>query len=122
LEKFDVGVVGTGYVGLVTGACLAYVGHRVVCADKDEEKVCALGEGRMPIYEPGLEDMVLRGVSRGHLSFTTELSRTVREADVAFIAVDTPQGGTDRRTSRASRRSPGASGGRSRRLPITRVP
>jgi len=92
LEKLDVGVLGTGYVGLVTGACLAYVGHRVVCADKDEEKVSALGEGRIPIYEPGLEDMVQRGVRRGYLSFTAELSKTVREVDVAFIAVDTPQG------------------------------
>jgi UDPglucose 6-dehydrogenase len=93
LEKFDVGIVGTGRVGLVTGACLAHLGHRLVCADKDEEKVSTLGEGRIPIYEPGLKELVSRGIRREHLSFTTDLSKTVREADVAFIAVDTPLGG-----------------------------
>ena len=91
-EEFSVGVVGAGYVGIVTGACLAHIGHRVVCADKDEERVAALKEGRIPIYEPGLEELVAGGARRGRLRFTTELSEIVCEADILFIAVDTPQG------------------------------
>ena len=79
-------------MGLVTGACLAHVGHRVVCVDKDEERVAELGEGRMPIYEPGLEEMVVGEVGQGRLSFSTDLAGTVHGADVVFIAVDTPQG------------------------------
>src|SRR5215210_1782916 len=91
-EQFDVGIIGAGYVGLVTGACLAHVGHRVVCVDKDEGRVAELGEGRMPIYEPGLEDLVVREADRGSLSFSTDLAEAVDWADVVFIAVDTPQG------------------------------
>jgi UDPglucose 6-dehydrogenase len=91
-EEFNVGVVGAGYVGLVTGACLAHVGRRVVCVDRDEERVAELREGRMPIYEPGLEELVAEGSRRGRLSFSTELSEVVHRADVVFIAVDTPQG------------------------------
>ena len=91
-EEFNVGVVGAGYVGLVTGACLAQVGHRVVCVDRDEGRVGELREGRMPIYEPSLEELVAEGSRRGHLSFSTDLPEVVREADVVFIAVDTPQG------------------------------
>ena len=79
-------------MGLVTGACLAHVGHRVTCVDKDEGRVAELTEGRMPIYEPGLEEMVVGEVSQGRLSFSTDLVGTVHEADVVFIAVDTPQG------------------------------
>ena len=91
-EEFNVGVVGAGYVGLVTGACLAHVGHRVVCVDRDKERVAELREGRMPIYEPDLEELVAEGSRRGRLSFSTELSEVVHRADVVFIAVDTPQG------------------------------
>ncbi len=91
-EEFNVGVVGAGYVGLVTGACLAYVGHRVTCVDKDEGRVAELKEGRMPIYEPGLEDLVVQNSRRGRLSFSTDIAGTVHEADVLFVAVDTPQG------------------------------
>src|SRR5215212_5140484 len=91
-EQFDVGIIGAGYVGLVTGACLAHVGHRVVCVDKDEGRVAELEEGRMPIYEPGLEELVVRETGQGRLSFSTDLEGTVRAADVVFIAVDTPQG------------------------------
>jgi UDPglucose 6-dehydrogenase len=91
-EEFSVGVVGAGYVGIVTGACLAHVGHRVVCVDKDEERVAELEEGRMPIYEPGLGELVIGGVRRGRLRFTTDLPEVVHGADVLFIAVDTPQG------------------------------
>jgi UDPglucose 6-dehydrogenase len=90
LEKFNVAVVGAGYVGLVTGACLAHVGHRIVCVDKDEERVAGLKEGRVPFYEPDLEELVSR--VGDELSFTTDLPAAVREADVIFVAVDTPQG------------------------------
>ncbi len=67
MERFNVGVVGAGYVGLVTGACLAHVGHRVVCVDKDGERITDLEEGHVPFYEPGLEELVSRG-ARGSLS------------------------------------------------------
>ncbi len=91
IEEFRVGVVGAGYVGLVTGACLAHVGHRVVCVDKNEDRVSDLENGVMPIYEPNLEEMVSRGVGRGRLSFSTDLPEVVRDSDIIFIAVDTPQ-------------------------------
>src|SRR5262245_32215247 len=83
-------VVGTGYVGLVTGAVFADLGNDVVCVDKDRDKVEALRAGRMPIYEPGLEEMVARNVGDGRLSFTTDLTTAVRQSDVVFIAVGTP--------------------------------
>jgi UDPglucose 6-dehydrogenase len=90
MDEFNVGVVGAGYVGLVTGACLAHVGHRVVCVDKDEGRVSELNEGRVPIYEPGLEEMIAR--ARKRLSFSTELPEVVRDSDVVFVAVNTPLG------------------------------
>jgi UDPglucose 6-dehydrogenase len=82
-------VVGTGYVGLVTGACLAEIGHQVVCIDNNESKIEALNKGHIPIYEPGLEDIVRR-CSGKTLSFTTDLGPNVRSAEVIFIAVGTP--------------------------------
>src|SRR5829696_3227665 len=91
-EVFNVGVVGAGYVGLVTGACLAHLGHRVTCVDRDEERVAGLVEGRIPFYEPGLEEVVEAGARRRRLRFTPDLPGAVQEADVVFIAVDTPQG------------------------------
>jgi UDPglucose 6-dehydrogenase len=91
-ERFNVGVVGCGYVGLVTGACLAYVGHRVTCVERDADRVDGLEEGRMPFYEPGLDGLVAEGVRRGSLHFSTELAGIVWGADVLFVAVDTPQG------------------------------
>lgn len=90
LEEFEVGVVGTGYVGLVTGVCLAHLGHRVTLMDIDEERVADLKRGKLPIYEPGLEELMAE--SAGRLRFTTELATLVHEARVIFIAVDTPQG------------------------------
>ena len=92
--EFNVGVVGSGYVGLVTGACLAHLGHRVTCVDTDEERIRQLRSGRMPVYEPGLEELVSRGVRRERLYFagSESLERLVGEADVVFISVDTPQG------------------------------
>ena len=83
-------VVGTGYVGLVTGAVFADLGNDVVCVDKVREKIESLRAGRMPIYEPGLEEMVARNVSDGRLSFTTDLAAAVRQSDAIFIAVGTP--------------------------------
>jgi UDPglucose 6-dehydrogenase len=87
-----VAVVGTGYVGLVAGACFAESGNDVVCVDKDEAKVRTLKRGKMPIYEPGLEELVRRNRQEGRLSFTTMLPKAVRDATIIFIAVGTPQG------------------------------
>ena len=92
VEEFNVGIVGAGYVGLVTGACLAYVGHLVVCVDKDEGRIAGLEEGRMPFYEPGLGEFVAEGTRRGRLRFSTNLSRVAGWTDALFVAVDTPQG------------------------------
>lgn len=83
-------VVGTGYVGLVSGACLADIGHQVVCVDIDAAKIETLKQGSMPIYEPGLEEVVLRSVQQGRLSFTTDLKQAMQDAHVAMIAVGTP--------------------------------
>lgn len=85
-------VVGTGYVGLVTGACLSEVGTDVVCVDVNVDKIEKLKNGILPIYEPGLEDIVLRNFKNGRLSFSTHLSESIHGADVAFIAVGTPPG------------------------------
>jgi UDPglucose 6-dehydrogenase len=92
IEEFNVGVVGAGYVGLTTGACLAHLGHRVTCVDKDEGRIALLEEGQVPIYEPGLEELLTGGARRGRLRFSTVLSEIVHGADVLFIAVGTPQG------------------------------
>jgi len=87
-----IAVVGTGYVGLVVGACLAENGNDVVCVDKDAAKVRALQRGKIPIYEPGLEEYVRRNRAEKRLEFTTALPRAVRTAEVIFIAVGTPMG------------------------------
>jgi UDPglucose 6-dehydrogenase len=83
-------MIGTGYVGLVSGACFADFGHDVTCVDKDERKIAGLHEGRMPIWEPGLENIVAHNVQRGRLHFTTELKPAIDTADAVFIAVGTP--------------------------------
>ena len=83
-------MVGTGYVGLVSGACFADFGHQVICVDKDAGKIDRLHQGIMPIFEPGLVDLVESNVKAGRLSFTTDLSDAVKEADTVFIAVGTP--------------------------------
>ena len=86
----NVCVVGTGYVGLVTGTCLAYLGRSVICVDKDERKINMLRDGQSPIYEPGLSQMIASSQQRGHLHFTTDLADAVKKSDVVFIAVGTP--------------------------------
>ncbi len=87
-----VAVVGTGYVGLVVGACLAETGNDVICADIAEQKIACLNRGEVPIYEPGLEPLIERNVGSRRLSFTTDVPRAVRASDIIFIAVGTPPG------------------------------
>ena len=95
--KVRIAIVGTGYVGLVSGACFADLGHDVVCVDNNRGKIDALNEGCMPIYEPGLDAVVARNVERGTLRFSSDLAASVRDRDAVFIAVGTPTlPGTDR--------------------------
>lgn len=86
----EICIVGTGYVGLVTGTCLAEIGHRVVCVDDDLEKIATLKQGQMPIFEPGLDSLVTRNRREGRLSFTTDLKEGIEAATVIFICVGTP--------------------------------
>ena len=85
-----VAMIGTGYVGLVSGACFADFGHHVICVDKDADKIAALSRGDLPIYEPGLQPLVQSNVREGRLRFATGLAGPVSEADAVFIAVGTP--------------------------------
>src|SRR3978361_527155 len=85
-----IAMVGTGYVGLVSGACFSDFGHDVICVDKDESKIEALKQGVMPIFAPGLDRLVESNVRGGRLSFTTDLNAGVADADAVFIAVGTP--------------------------------
>lgn len=85
-----IAMIGAGYVGLVSGACLADFGHEVICIDKDDKKIAALIDGQIPIFEPGLEQLVASNVKAGRLSFATDLVTSVKRADVVFIAVGTP--------------------------------
>ncbi|MAD79298.1 MAG: UDP-glucose 6-dehydrogenase [Planctomycetaceae bacterium] len=86
-----IAVIGTGYVGLVSGTCFADSGNLVTCVDIDEQKIEQLNQGNIPIYEPGLSELVLRGVAQGRLHFTTELPKTVKQANLIYLAVGTPQ-------------------------------
>src|SRR5882672_11431828 len=92
----NIAVVGTGYVGLVTGACFSEFGNHVVCVDNDAAKIAMLDRNEMPIYEPGLDALVERNVKAGRLGFTTDLKSAVERALVVFIAVGTPQGSDGR--------------------------
>jgi len=85
-----IAMIGTGYVGLVSGACFSDFGHQVICVDKDADKIAALKKGIMPIFEPGLDALVEHNVDAGRLSFTTDLAEGVADADAVFIAVGTP--------------------------------
>src|SRR5262245_38272597 len=83
-------MIGAGYVGLVSGACIADFGHHVTCVDKDEAKICGLNAGDVPIYEPGLSDIIRSNVGAGRLKFSTNLSVAVQGAEAILIAVGTP--------------------------------
>ena len=83
-------IIGSGYVGLVTGACFAEVGHHVICVDNNQKKIDMLLAGQIPIYEPGLEELVTRNVASKRLLFTTSIEEGVDHGDVVFIAVPTP--------------------------------
>src|SRR5687767_7184623 len=85
-----IAMIGSGYVGLVSAACIADFGHEVTCVDKDSSKICTLNVGEVPIYEPGLADIVKSNVQQGRLSFTTGLHDVVKDAEAVFIAVGTP--------------------------------
>lgn len=85
-----IAVIGTGYVGLVSGTCFSEFGHDVVCIDKDTDKIAGLKIGQVPIFEPGLEDLVIKNINAGHLNFDTDLAEAVSAADAVFIAVGTP--------------------------------
>src|SRR5256714_14368858 len=85
-----IAMIGTGYVGLVSGACFADFGHQIICVDKDESKIAALRRGEIPIFEPGLDTLVAANVKAKRLDFTTDLKGPVAQADAVFIAVGTP--------------------------------
>ena len=87
-----IAVIGTGYVGLVSGTCFAEMGNKVTCVDVDAIKINKLKQGIIPIYEPGLEEMVLSNVAHQTLFFTTDIVEAIKDAEVAFIAVGTPMG------------------------------
>ena len=87
-----IAVIGTGYVGLVTGTCMAEMGHQVICLDVNEDKVARLQRGEVPIYEPGLHEMIERNIASGRLGFTTDYEQAVGTSLVCFIAVDAPTG------------------------------
>ncbi|MEL6735046.1 MAG: UDP-glucose/GDP-mannose dehydrogenase family protein [Pseudomonadota bacterium] len=91
-----IAMIGTGYVGLVTGACLAKIGHSIICVDREEEKVKALLRGEIPIYEPGLDELVAQTHSDGLLNFTTDVEAAVHACDMIFLAVGTPPAGDGR--------------------------
>ncbi|MDQ7779105.1 MAG: UDP-glucose/GDP-mannose dehydrogenase family protein [Planctomycetota bacterium] len=90
MPSLNLAIIGTGHVGLVTGTCFAEKGHRVICVDSDTSKIETLRQGGMPIYEPGLEELVRRNVAAGRLSFSTEIAPAVRVSEIIFICVGTP--------------------------------
>jgi UDPglucose 6-dehydrogenase len=87
----DLSIIGSGYVGLVTGACFADVGHNVICVDNDMQKIKLLQAGKVPIYEPGLEEVIHRNVSAHRLRFSSSIAEGVDKSQIVFIAVPTPQ-------------------------------
>ena len=105
-------VIGTGYVGLVTGACLAYIGHDVICVDNNEEKVKLMKSGQSPIHEPGLPEVIAESIRKGKIEFTTDIAAGVNHGEILFIAVGTPSladGRSDMRYVEAVARSIGES-------------
>jgi UDPglucose 6-dehydrogenase len=103
-------IIGAGYVGLVTGACLAETGNTVMCVDKDVGKIALLKSGKIPFHEPGLAPLVEGNISRGRLIFSNDLRSAVRHAPVIFLAVGTPRVQTAKRIYRPWRRRPASSG------------
>ena len=91
-QKMDIVVVGTGYVGIVTGTCLAESGNRVICVDIDEEKIAMMEKGKVPIYEPHLESLLIRNIEAERISFTTDLASAVKSSPIVFLALPTPPG------------------------------
>src|ERR1700730_3389791 len=85
-----IAVVGSGLVGLVTGSCFAELGHKVICVDNNSKKISELTDGQIPCYEPGLADLIERNVTRGALSFSTDVGRAVESSEVVFVSVATP--------------------------------
>src|SRR3989338_1607785 len=85
-----IAVVGAGYVGLVTGACFAELGNDVVCVDIEEDKIKDLNNNIIPIFEPGLEELLIKNRKKGKISFTTDLKKSIKESDIIFICVGTP--------------------------------
>src|SRR5690606_31646560 len=88
----NIAVAGTGYVGLVTGTCFAETGNHVVCLDTDADKVQAMQDGKVPIYEPPLDVLFERNIRQGRLSFTTDLASAIKDAQIIFLALPTPPG------------------------------
>ena len=88
----NITVIGSGYVGLVSGTCFSEMGNNVTCVDIDADKIAKLKNGILPIFEPGLEPMVLKNVKNGNLHFTTDLSSVIGKSEIVFIAVGTPMG------------------------------
>jgi UDPglucose 6-dehydrogenase len=86
----NISIIGSGYVGLVTGACFAELGNKVICADNDSKKICCLKKGVVPIYEPGLEEMIRLNLKKKRLKFTSSIKSAVKSSEVIFIAVGTP--------------------------------
>lgn len=83
-------MIGTGYVGLVSGVCFSDLGNEVICVDRDQDKINKLKQGIIPIYEPGLEELVLKNYKNKRLKFSTDLSSSIKKSDIVFICVGTP--------------------------------